>query len=175
MLGGWGGFVSDVRGEDLGQAVQELQFCRPEETFLFVKLLDRKPTPGANCILGITAEGTSGPKPPFSAIPKKRSHGVASCINRRTHSPFPVRGAGADREPNHVAPFLSLVLEETMAPLTQCPDCSREVSKKAETCPQCGKRLRGSFTTRLFKGYLLFLLVITVLLLGTCTVFMVGS
>jgi len=62
-----------------------------------------------------------------------------------------------------------------MAPLTQCPDCSHEVSKKAETCPQCGKRLRGSFTTRLFKGYMLFLLAITVLLLGTCAVFMAGS
>ena len=59
-----------------------------------------------------------------------------------------------------------------MPELTQCPDCSHEVSKKAETCPGCGKRLRGSFITRLLKGYLLVLAIFALLLIGGCTLIM---
>lgn len=62
-----------------------------------------------------------------------------------------------------------------MATLTKCPDCAHEVSKKAETCPKCGKRLRGSFSTRIFKGYMWFLVIVSVIFFGGCMMLLSGG
>ena len=45
-----------------------------------------------------------------------------------------------------------------MAFLIECRDCGHEVSKSAEACPNCGKRLKrrwyeiGPFTTKVMLG-----------------------
>lgn len=42
--------------------------------------------------------------------------------------------------------------------LVQCPDCEQGVSKKAEVCPHCGRRIRGSRTDQV--ATVLFVLII---------------
>ncbi len=59
-----------------------------------------------------------------------------------------------------------------MSNMAACPDCGEQVSRKAENCPKCGRKLKGGFFERMFKGYLWFLLIVTVLVVGTCTVAM---
>jgi predicted amidophosphoribosyltransferase len=55
-----------------------------------------------------------------------------------------------------------------MSKLIACPDCGEQISAKADACPKCGREIRGSFMKRLFKGYLWFLLIAFVGLLGSC-------
>ena len=57
-----------------------------------------------------------------------------------------------------------------MSTLIACPDCGAQVSRKAESCTKCGREIRGSFMKRMFKRYLWFLLIMSLLLVGTCTI-----
>ena len=50
--------------------------------------------------------------------------------------------------------------------LTHCPECNKEISDKAETCPQCGVRLAPppppEFGLGLTKGGVIFLAIVGV-------------
>jgi len=56
-----------------------------------------------------------------------------------------------------------------MSEMITCPDCEREVSKKADACPNCGREIRGSFGKRMLRRYLWFLGLLFVLMAGSCT------
>lgn len=60
-----------------------------------------------------------------------------------------------------------------MSKMISCPDCGQQVSAKADACPKCGREIRGSFGKRMLKRYLWFLLILSVLMVGTCTLFAV--
>jgi len=56
-----------------------------------------------------------------------------------------------------------------MSKMIACPDCGQQVSAKADACPKCGREIRGSFAKRMFRRYMWFLLILFVLMAGTCT------
>jgi DNA-directed RNA polymerase subunit M/transcription elongation factor TFIIS len=52
--------------------------------------------------------------------------------------------------------------------LAHCPDCGREVSRKAETCPQCGRLLKKR------RGVFFYVFVGTLSLIGTVIILFIG-